>query len=68
MGTFRNISLPSHPRVWGVASLGNLSGKSCSYRRYLRSNNAVDMRNDWETVGKDIYMAVRRYRKTYGKR
>lgn len=54
MKTFKYIGLPSNPKAWGVGSLGNISGRYVSFRRYMRGNNISDMRNDWEAIGNDM--------------
>lgn len=59
----RRISAPRHPAVWGVGSLGNISGKYVSFRRYMQGNNADDLKRDWQIIGQDMRIAMSRMRK-----
>lgn len=40
-----------HPFMYGIGSLGNISGGYSRFRFYFRGNYVQDMRKDWTQVG-----------------
>lgn len=40
-----------HPFMYGIGSLGNISGGYSRFRFYFRGNYVQDMRKDWMQVG-----------------
>ncbi|MBO7537811.1 MAG: hypothetical protein J6T44_00855 [Prevotella sp.] len=40
-----------HPFMYGIGSLGNISGGYSRFRVYFRGNYVQDMRKDWMQVG-----------------
>lgn len=51
------------PFLYGVGSLGNVSGGYSRLRIYLRGNYVQDMRNDWLRVGDALRESLRSYKK-----
>lgn len=45
------IYLRRHPFMYGIGSLGNISGGYSRFRFYFRGNYVQDMRKDWMQVG-----------------
>lgn len=52
--TSRSMSLPRHPFLEGVASLGRLGGDNSLFNDYLMGDNLSDLRRDWQTIGSDM--------------
>lgn len=52
------VRIPRHSVIWGVGSLGNISGNYVSFRRYMHGNNYDDLRKDWQKVGDDMQFAL----------
>lgn len=50
----RSMSIPRHPFLDGLCSLGSLGGDNSLFNDYLKGNNASDLRRDWETIGSDM--------------
>ena len=46
------ICAERHPVLHGVGSLGNISGGYARFDRYVKGNNANDLRGDWNRVGR----------------
>lgn len=59
---FSSIWLSRRPFLRGIASLGNLNGKSSFLKLYMKGSFEEDVRHDWECVGYDIYKAMSLYR------
>ena len=52
------VSVPRHSVIWGVGSIGNISGNYISFYRYMHGNNFDDLRKDWQKVGRDMQFAL----------
>lgn len=57
------ICLPSRPMMWGIGSLGNISGGYVSFDRYMKGNDVEAMKNDWRRVGADMRITFSKGRK-----
>ena len=51
------------PFLYGVGSLGNISGGYSRLRIYLRGNYVQDMRNDWLKGGDAFRQSLHSYKK-----
>ena len=51
-----------HPFLYGVGSLGNISGGYSRFRANLRGSYVKDMRNDWKQVGKAFRESFRSFK------
>lgn len=52
-----------HPFLYGVGSLGNVSGGYSRLRLYLGGNHIQDMRKDWLKVGEAFRESLYSYKK-----
>ncbi len=65
----KRIKKPTFLGIWssrrsffrGIASLGNISGRSSFLEMYMRGSLYEDLRRDWEAVGYDISKAMSSY-------
>ena len=65
----KRIKKPAFLGVWssrrsflrGIASLGNICGRSSFLEMYMKGSVSEDLRRDWETVGYDIAKAMSLY-------
>ena len=55
--------IKKRPFLYGVGSLGNVSGGYSRLRIYLRGNYVQDMRNDWLKVGDAFRQSLHSYKK-----
>ncbi len=52
--TSRSMSLPRHPFIEGLVSLGSLGGDNSLFNDYLKGDNMSDLSRDWQTIGSDM--------------
>ncbi|MDE5560313.1 MAG: hypothetical protein K2J00_00680 [Bacteroidaceae bacterium] len=46
--------------LWGIGTLGNISGNYTTFSSYMQRDDADDLRSDWQAIGYDIQYAMLR--------